>query len=183
MDSSLGRTMEDLFFQAHDQHMIETRRELEKMQETKENLSKVSGIKNEAVLAKLVALDIRPEILATLFAIPLIEVAWADGEMHEMERSKLLAYADKAGLMNKKIDPKIISVWLKQRPDPALMEAWVHYIQALSAQLSEENRRALKDEVMTDARNIAQAAGGFLGFRTISEAEQNMLVKLEAAFN
>jgi hypothetical protein len=181
-DNAFGRSMEDLFFYENEQRLIEARRELKQMQETKENLAKVSGIQNDAVLEKLVALNMRPETLATLFAIPLIEVAWADGEMHAKEREELFRFAEKAGLRNKSVDREIMAAWLKQKPDPALMEAWVHYIQALSLQLSKEECRALRDDVLADARVIAQAAGGFLGFGKLSNEEQSMLVKLEAAF-
>ena len=179
---TLRRSMEDLFFYENDQRLIEAKKALKQMQETKENLAKISGIQNEAVLQKLVALDIRPETLATLFAIPLIEVAWADGEMHEKERSELRKFAESTGLRNKNIDHKIISIWLKEKPDPALLEAWVHYVQALSRQLSKEECLALKEDVLADARVIAEAAGGFLGFGKFSKEEQNMLAKLEAAF-
>jgi hypothetical protein len=77
----------------------------------------------------------------------------------------------------------MISVWLKQKPGPELMEAWEHYIQALSQQLSPEERQSLKEEVLADARTIANAAGGFLGFGTLSPEEQKVLDQLEAAFN
>ncbi len=182
MANALTRTMEDAFFYEKDQNLIEARNALEQLQETKENLAKVSGIRNDAVLDKLVALDIRPETLATLFAIPLVEVAWADGDMHEKERDELFKFAERAGVRSKNLNPKIISVWLKHKPDPALMEAWEHYIQSLSAQLSEEERQTLKQDVMTDARTVAQAAGGFLGFGTLSESERQVLSRLEAAF-
>jgi hypothetical protein len=178
-----GRTMEDLFYFEKDQRLLEARKALEQMKETKENLSKVSGIQNEAMLDKLIALDIRPETLATLFAIPLVEVAWADGEMQEQERDALFKYAEKAGLRKKNLDPKIMMAWLKQKPDPALMTAWVHYIQSLCRQLSESERQTLKEEVMTDARSIAQAAGGFLGFGKQSEEERKVLSQLESAFS
>ena len=179
---ALGRTMEDVFFFEKEQNLIEARRKLEQLQETKENLAKVSGIHNEAVLERLIALEIRPETLATLFVIPLVEVAWADGDLHEKERDELIKFGEKTGLRNKNVDPKVIGAWLKHKPDPALMEAWVHYVQALSSQLSETDRRALKEEVLTDARAVAQAAGGFLGFGKLSEDERKVLDRLEAAF-
>lgn len=182
MDRALRQTMEDLFFHEQDRLLIEQHRKIQQMKETRENLAKVSGIHNEAVLEKLVALDIRPETLATLFAIPLIEIAWADGEMHEQERRQLFQYAEKAGIRNKGVDPKIMMEWLKRRPDPALFEAWKHYVQALGRELTPAERQALKEEVLADARTVAQAAGGVLGFAKISNAEQNMLDQLEAAF-
>jgi hypothetical protein len=183
IDISLGRIMEDQFFLKKDQLLIEARKKLEAMKETKANLMQVSGIKDEAVLDKLIQLNIRPDVLATLFAIPLIEVAWADGELQDQERDELFRFVHKAGLRNKQVDTIMISVWLKQKPGPELMEAWEHYIQALSQQLSPEERQSLKEEVLADARTIANAAGGFLGFGTLSPEEQKVLDQLEAAFN
>ncbi len=183
IDLSLGRIMEDQFFQKQDKLLIEARKKLEAMQETKANLAQVSGIKDEAVLDKLIQLNIRPEVLATIFAIPLVAVAWADGELQEKERDELFRYVHKAGLSNKMVDTTIISIWLKQKPAPELMEAWEHYIHALCKQLSPEERQSLKMEVLSDARTIANAAGGFLGFGALAPEEQEVLEKLESAFN
>lgn len=179
----LGRSVEDMFFFQKDQRLMEAREALRRLQETKENLAKVSGIRNDEVLDKLIALQIRPETLATLFAVPLIEVAWADGDMDEKERNKLFLFAEKAGLRKKSIDPTVMATWLKKRPDPALMDAWVQYIQALCQQLSGDERQALKSEVLTDACAVAQAAGGILGFGKQSTVEHTVLNRIEAAFS
>jgi len=181
LDIKLGRSMEDLFFHEQEQRLKEARAKLENMRETKENLASVSGIKNDAVLEKLLELGIRPETLATLLAIPLVEVAWADGEMQDEERHRLITYAQKAGA-KKNVTPEILDVWLSQKPDPALFDAWGQYIQGLKLRLSDEERRALKEEVISDAQLIAKSAGGFLGFGKFSGEEKAVLAKLEAAF-
>jgi hypothetical protein len=178
----LGRSVEDIFFYQKDQRLVEAREELRRLQDTKENLARVSGIRNDAVLDKLIELEIRPETLATLFAIPLIEVAWADGDMDDKERQELFRFAEKAGLRQKNINPAVMATWLKRRPDPALLDAWVQYIQALGGQLSAAERQALKSEVMADAHAVAQAAGGVFGFHKESAAEHRVLARLEAAF-
>ena len=177
-----NRSLEDMFFYEQDRRIIEQRKKLQKMQETKENLAKISGIQDDAVLEKLVALDIRPETLATLIGIPLIEIAWADGRMDEKERKKLFEYAEKSGLRQKGLDSKIMSAWLKTKPDPALLDAWTQYMKTLSQQLTDAERKSFREELMADARSIADAAGGILGYGTISAAEQAMLKKLESAF-
>ncbi len=183
LDYKLRKTMEDIFFYEQNRRLQEKRRQIQKLKETKANLAQVSGIRNDAVLDKLLALGIRPETLATLMAIPLIEVAWADGEMHDKERDRLFDYAEKAGLRQQGLDRDIMLTWLRRKPDPALLEAWEHYVQALGQELGPTECRALKDEVMKDARAIAEAAGGFFGFGSISDDEQKMLKRLEAAFD
>lgn len=180
--NTLGTSIEDLFFYEKDQGLIAARKKLEAMQETQENLAKVSGIRDPAVLEKLIDLEIRPETLATLFVIPLVEVAWADGELQDKERDQLILFAEKNGLRNTDIDPKMVGAWLKKKPDPALMAAWELYIRALSAQLSGDARQSLKEEVLGDARAVAVAAGGFLGFGKLSPEEQRVLDRVAAAF-
>jgi hypothetical protein len=177
-----NRSLEDMFFYEQDRRIIEQRKKLQQLKETKDNLAKVSGIQDDDLLEKLVALDIRPETIATLIGIPLIEVAWADGKMDEKERRMLFEYAEKSGLRKKGMDPKVMSVWLKKRPDPALLDAWIKYMQTLCKQLSDAERKSLRDELMKDAQSIAKAAGGILGYNAISAAEEDMLKKLEAAF-
>jgi hypothetical protein len=176
------QTLEDLFFHQEDRRIIERRAELQQMKQTKESLAAVSGIHDDALLEKLIALDIGPETMATLIGIPLIEVAWADGKMDDKERKKLFEYAERAGLRQKGLDPKIMSAWLKTKPDPALLKAWMQYMQTLCRKLSAHERKALRDEVMADARSVAEAAGGILGYGKISTEEKAILKKVEETF-
>ena len=176
------QTLEDMFFHEQDRRIIAQREKLQKLKQTKANLAKVSGIQDDALLEKLIELEIGPETLATLIGIPLIEVAWADGTMDDKERQTLFAYAEKAGLRQKGLDPKIMSAWLKKRPDPALLNAWKHYIRTLCKELDAHQRKALEDEVMADARSVAEAAGGVLGLARISAEEKAMLKAIEEAF-
>ncbi len=176
------QTLEDMFFHEQDRRIVERRAQLQQLEQTKANLATVSGIHDDALLEKLIALEIGPETLTTLIGIPLIEVAWADGQMDEKERKKLFEYAEKAGLRHKGLDPKIMSAWLKTKPDPALLKAWQQYVQKLCKQLNAHERSALRDEVMADARSVAEAAGGILGLRAVSAEEQAMLKTLEETF-
>jgi DnaJ-domain-containing protein 1 len=175
-------TLEDMFFHEQDRRIIEERAKLQQLEQTKTNLARVSGIRDEALLEKLIALEIGPETLTTLIGIPLIEVAWADGQMDEKERKTLFEYAEKAGLRQKGLDPRIMSAWLKSKPDPALLKAWKQYVQTLCKQLNVHERSALRDEVLADARSVAESAGGILGIGKVSAEEKAMLETLEEAF-
>jgi len=48
--------------------------------------------------------------------------------------------------------------------------------------LNAHERKALHDEVMADARSVAEAAGGVLGLGKISAEEKAMLKTLDEAF-
>ncbi|MEN6307974.1 MAG: hypothetical protein ABFD91_09490, partial [Anaerohalosphaeraceae bacterium] len=73
--------------------------------------------------------------------------------------------------------------WLQHRPSQELLNAWMHYIQGLCETLTAAQKKNLKNELVGHARQIAQAAGGFLGLgNKISEAERCVLERLESVF-
>lgn len=177
------RTLEDAFFHKRDAILAEQFHKLEKMKETKQALQKVSGITDEKVLDKLVALNIRPETLASLAMVPLVEIAWADGSIGAEERDAILKAVAKNGFARGSIDYALIEGWLARRPPDSMLEAWTQYIRGLCANLNKTQIAHLRDELIGHARDIAKASGGFLGLGSkISTAEQAMLDRLKAAF-
>jgi hypothetical protein len=63
-----------------------------------------------------------------------------------------------------------------------LLNAWQHYVQGLCERISPQERDALKQELLRDAREAAEASGGFLGMGKISSQEKQVLAKLESSF-
>src|SRR5665647_792625 len=110
-NGNISEKLDDLFFRKEDQKLINQLKALKKLKETKEALSEVSGIKNEHILQKLVELQVRPETLASLSLIPLVEVAWADGNVDTKEKELVLACAIKMGFQKGSPDHEILSQW------------------------------------------------------------------------
>ncbi|MEI8351807.1 MAG: hypothetical protein WCG36_05785 [bacterium] len=178
-----GRLLEDEFFSKKDAILIEQLRQLQRMEQTQKALSEVSGITNKAVLKHLVDLDIHPDLLATLALVPLVEVAWADGEIQTDERKAILEGSVKLGMGPGSVDHTLLKEWLKQKPSPKMLDAWIAYVRGLCEVLTPPERNALRDTFLTRARHVAEAAGGFLGLTSkISSEEEAMLKKLASAF-
>ncbi len=178
-----SKQIEDAFFAKEDQNLIENFKRLQKMNKTKKELSAASGIKNETVLEKLASLGVRPETLASFTIIPLIEVAWADGGPDPQERKAILAMVDKNGLFKKgDTNYELVKQWLTRQPKPEMFTAWNTYIQGLCRHLPPEGKNILREEIITNAKIIAESSGGFLGIGNISTAEEGVIKKLEAAF-
>jgi hypothetical protein len=176
------RDLEDQFFLKQDQKLIEQLRVMQKMQESKEALASVSDITDDAVLEKLVRLNIRPETVAALSLVPLIEMAWADGSVDEKEKKTVLDAAAEHGFARGSADYNLLEVWLSHRPDPKLLTAWTHYIAGLCQVMNSHERAALRHDLLDHAQSVAQASGGILGLGSISKLEQQMLNQLAAAF-
>ena len=178
-----SRRLEDLFFLAEDRKLIEKARQIEQMKLTREALKEVSGIHNDQILQKLMDLKIDPKTISCLSLIPLVEVAWADGEVDEKERAAVLAAASDSGVKPGSVEHGILESWVQRRPEPQLIEAWSHYVRGLCEKLSPEERKLLRDDIMGQAKAVAEASGGFLGLTSkTSSSEERVLKKLDSAF-
>ena len=183
MDDALakrGHSLEEMFFKERDAQLITQRKKLEHMENTRKALADVSGIRNPKVLDKLVELEVSPSTLASLAVLPLVEVAWADGHLDEKEKQAVLAESAKGGITKESIDYAMLDAWLKERPSPKLLEAWIHYIAGLREVMGPQELNDLKSGLLDRAKKVAEAAGGFLS--KISTEEKAVLKKMEDAF-
>jgi hypothetical protein len=113
-----------------------------------------------------------------------VEVAWADGDIDEKERRAVLEGAGGFGFVKGNVDYALLERWLGHRPGPALLKTWVHFMQGLCGQLTDAERLALKDDLLSRARRVAEAAGSFLGLTDpVSPQEKKMLAQLAVAFD
>jgi hypothetical protein len=177
-----GRALEEEFFRKEDQRLIAKLKELKAKEATREELGRISGIKNTAILDRLVELGINPQTMAALAIVPLAEVAWADGAMDAKEEQAILDRAAKSGVVPGSSGYDLLKSWLERRPDPKLLTAWIHMMQGISENLSGEQVEALRAGLVERVRAVASASGGVLGVGKISSAEAEMIRQLESAF-
>jgi hypothetical protein len=178
-----GKSLEDEFFRREDQRLIQKLEQIRAAQTNREALAKAAGITNPAVVEKLLELGVKAETVAALALVPLVEVAWADGELDRRERGTILDRARESGLAAGSVEHALLEAWLDRRPDPKLLTAWTHLIRGVSEQLGREASVRLKANLLDRARAVAAASGGVLGMGSkVSSAEAAMLRELEGAF-
>jgi hypothetical protein len=177
-----GKNLEDEFFHKEDQRLIQRLRELKAKEVSRETLARASGIKNEAILDRLVQLGIHAETVAALGIVPLVEVAWADGSIDEKEKRAILERVEKSGIAPGSTAHDLLESWLQHRPEPRLLTAWSHMVQGLAESLTPEQVGSLRADLVERAHGVARASGGLLGVGKVSSAEAEMIRQLEAAF-
>jgi hypothetical protein len=178
-----GRALENQFFEKENQKKLEAMRAKEAAQATREELRKASGMTDDAVLDKLVVLGLKTNTIAALSLVPLIEVAWADGEIQDNERNAILQGAHGKGLEQGSDGYDLLQSWLRKKPTSELFDAWDAYIKALASQLNDEQNKLLKNQIVGFAKMVAAAAGGFLGIGKVSAGEEKVLSRIESAFD
>jgi hypothetical protein len=159
--------------------LIQKLEQMRAAQTNREALAKAAGIANPAVVDKLLELG-SAETEAALALVPLVEIAWADGELDRRERGAILDRARDSGLADESVDHELLEAWLGRRPDPKLLTAWMHMVRGISEQLGPEESGRLKANLLDRARAVATASGGVLGIGSkVSSAKAAMLMQLE----
>ena len=177
-----GRALENQFYDKESKDKLSALKGKLDSQRSKDDLRKVSGMSDEAVLDRLVGLGLRANTIAALSLVPLIQVAWADGTVQDSERTAILQGAHGKGLEAGSDGYELLQSWLKRQPADELFQAWEAYIKALASQLNDEQNRLLKNQIVGFAKMVAAAAGGLLGFGKVSGSEEKVLQRIEDAF-
>ena len=144
-------------------------------------LSLASGITDRAVLRLLADLEVSSSVVAALALVPLVEVAWADGELAPEERASVLRASEEQGIRPGTRAHGLLASWLEHRPSQELFEAWEAYIEAVLEPLVPEERDRLCQDLVGRAREVARAAGHGGGPGMVSAEEERALERLETA--
>lgn len=174
--------LENEFFKKQDERALEELRAKNAEAEVRAALGKVSGISDSPTLDALIEMGITAETLTAVSLVPMVVVAWADGKLDEAERSAILKAFREANADNEGTSA-LLEEWLSSRPAPELLDSWKLYIKAVLEELRPEAREALRVQLVGGARDVAEAAGGFLGLgNKVSSSEAEALKDLEACF-
>ena len=178
-----GKALENEFFRRQGESHRLRLREKEELGERRDALKQIAVVTDDATIDRILDLGINAETWAAVSLVPLVEVAWANGQVEEQERRSILAAAEANGVSPGSASFEILDKWLAHRPDGRLMEAWTAYITELGSDLSPSEKHALRDELVARARHVAEAAGGFLGLgNKVSTEERVVLDAIEKAF-
>lgn len=177
------KALEEAFFREQNARLIESLRAKKAQSEQQEALSRVLGVRDDAVLAPLLGLGVRAESVTALVLAPLVAVAWADRQLDDEERRAILAAEEHYGIDPKSEAGKLLSTWLEARPHESLIEVWSAYVKVLVKSLQPAERERLRSEILERSSRIARAfEKTFLRGGAPNRAEAGVLAKIEAAF-
>ena len=176
-----AKALEDRFFADQDAALVQQMQVDLVGDDRRAGLAAASGLTDEATLKAIDELGVKPETLAALQLIPLVAVAWADGQIQTAERNAILAAAEDCGIGGSPAARKLLVSWLDRNPGSELVDAWKGYAAAMLASLTPEAADVMRRRMLAGARDVATAAGGFLGIGSISDEEKAVLDDLSAA--
>jgi uncharacterized tellurite resistance protein B-like protein len=177
------KSLEETFFAKREKSLVEKLRRTLEQEQPRETLRDLTGIQDEGVIDTLVSLHVDRDTLAAFALYPLVEVAWADGQVDEAERDAFLRAAAEHGLSADSPGHQALREFLKETPREEARRAWYAWATSLRDRLSPDERRKLRTGLVARARSVAEASGGILGLgRRVSAAEAAVITKIEDAF-
>jgi hypothetical protein len=173
-----GAALEDDWFRQNEEHARRHLRQSRQERTRHVSLARELGVDDAGLLARLAALGVTAETAPAFEALPLVEVAWADGDVDREERWRVLTLATAFGLELGRPAHAQLELWLRERPAGELFDAW----RAFAARLGRRHdARARVRRVVEGAEEVAAAAGGLFGLRAVSGAERSTIEEIRAA--
>lgn len=178
------QALEESFFKKENERILAEFRSNAAREEQEAELARVSGVTDGALLDRLFESGFRAETWIVISLVPLIEVAWADGEVSDAERAAVLEAAKTDGIIANDGARGLLESWLANKPAPDLRAEWKAYVQEIDPLLDPADRERLQRETLQRAQTVARAASGLLGLsRWISKVEDQVIEDLMSAFS
>ncbi|MEO8054844.1 MAG: hypothetical protein ABI768_06815 [Acidobacteriota bacterium] len=180
-----GRAIEAQWARLRDEELIKKLRERAKLEEVSSALARKLRVDDPALRQRLIDLGVTHDTGPALFLAPLVQIAWADGDVTERERETILGMAAARGAgPGSPVHTQVVE-WLKKQPATALYDSAVEVIKVGISVLPPEEREQRVDAYADSFRRVAEASGGGLGrvlglASAISPEEEALIARITA---
>ena len=136
------------------------------------------GTDDEVLLAKLQASGLTPDTLGLLFVVPLVEVAWADGDVSTVERQLILEMAARRGIASDTPASMELRGWLDQCPTNPFFDTAFEAVRMMLESEDPDTRADDERDLIGSCTRVAEATGEILGLVRVSHNERECLRRL-----
>jgi hypothetical protein len=172
---------EEEYFHKKNQELIARLRDKLDKETAAQALADKTGVNDPHLIAWLAELGFTADTVPVLHLVPLLQVAWADGEIQDEERSLLEQAAAEAGVAaGSPAHAKLLEL-LNHRPNGAFYDAAFTYIRVVLAAMPESEAAKARTDLQSLAAHIAKANGGLFGFfGRVSDEERQALGRISS---
>ena len=170
------------YFHKKDAQLVEKLKKVFDRKLDRAELQKATGITNDEVIDRLLAVNAKGELLLAFRLYPLVEIAWADGAVDAKETQAVIDAAQRMGVQPSSSALGALKDWLKRGPTADGRTAWYAFAAELKKTLTADELAKFSQDLIGGAHAVAKASGGILGMAfEISRKEQEAIDKLTAA--
>lgn len=144
----------------------------------RQELSAASGLQDPELVKELEELGFTPETVRLLPFVPLIQVAWAEGDVSPSERKLIIDLARSRGISEGSPADLELAQWLSTRPSDAMFARATRLVRALLAAGTPSEGVLTGEDLVKHCESIAAASGGMFGIKRISPEERAILERI-----
>jgi hypothetical protein len=149
-------------FRREDAKLIEKMRERARLDEMAKALAAKLQVDDPELLRRVRDLGLDQDTGAAILLAPLVQVAWAEGQVTEAERTVVLELAASRGVTAGMPAHDKLLEWLRRRPSDALFETAMEVMRRGYALLPAPERDERIKSLVAACRRVAEASGGGL---------------------
>jgi hypothetical protein len=169
------RGIEEEYFMRKERELIAKLHQKLSDDSVRAQMKEATGIHDAEVIEALQELGYTPETVQLLHLVPLVEVAWASGDVTAQERELIMQLAYTRGVQPESKAQAQLTDWLTNRPAPEFFENTLRAIRIFIAALPDNQQNDARQDLLSYCTRIAEASGGFLGFGSVSTDERRAL--------
>jgi hypothetical protein len=174
-----GRANEDVHFRRKDAELIQDLKVKEAAQKERAGIKQATGITDDHVVAELQAFGYDRETVRVLHLVPLLRVAWVDGEISREEKQHILEAARLHGVEPDSRAHRRLQSWLEHQPGDEFFRKSLRAVRAVLHAMEPEQKHARRFGLLSLCVKVAAASGGFFGLGSkISAAERALLAEI-----
>jgi hypothetical protein len=181
--SGRARSKEEEYFLKAEAELLEKVRARVAKEAERRALGEHHGVEDQELLSAFEEAGYDRDTVQILHLVPILQVAWVDGEISAGERAEILKIAAARNVEEgSPVHGKLLA-WLETPPSPEFFERTMKIVTRLFELFPEGKREELQSDVMSASLAVASASGGFLGFGSkVSADEKYLLEKFAADF-
>lgn len=174
--SGRARSKEEEYFLKAEAELLEKVRARAAREAELRAMGEHHGVEDPEILKAFAEAGYDRETVRILHLVPILQIAWVDGEVSKAEREEILRLAAARGVAEGSPAYARLLSWLDAPPSPEFFERTMTILARLIEVFPEEKEAALQGEIMTSALKVASASGGFLGLGGKVSADEKALL-------
>lgn len=144
----------------------------------RERVAEVSGISDRVVLEELQELGYTPDTVTLLRLTPVVQVAWADGEITNSERAMILGTAATRNVDWESPAYYQLLDWIAHRPSSEFFEKSRRAIRAALRALSSDEQAERVRDLISSCSSVALASGVTVDIGREGDQERRLIDRL-----
>jgi hypothetical protein len=173
--------LEEEYFRKKEFALLEKLKKVFQTKVDRESIRKATGVTDEQLLDRLVELQLDGELMKAFELYPLVEIAWADGDLSEREARSVLAAGEKRGVAPGSSAYRMLEERLQKGPDPEIRKVWFLYAEQLKKALSPEELQRFRNDLLERARGLVAATGHLERLLVDVGGERKVIAAIERA--